>query len=667
MSTPRIYALLVGIDKYLPPVPALDGCVNDMRAMHGFLERRAQQTGAILDAVILENQEATRLNIVSKFETHLTQAGPDDIAFFYYSGHGSQEPAHELFWEVEEDKKNETLVCYDSRLVDGMDLADKEISTLIGLVAEKNPHILVVMDCCNSGGGTREVNEQVTKARQVDATPQERSIDSYILPRSLNTDRSALSSAGISQLLIPDARHVAFSAAQSFLLAKETYLGGSPRGVFTYSMLEVLENAVGPLSYGDLIRRVRGLVTQRTFEQTPQLFSKEPDDLDLVFLNGAATRKSSYFSLTFDRQMGWAVDAGRLQGIPDAGAEGATEFGIFAEDASDEEMSRKDRMLGTVLAQTVEMSRTLVQPQGEPFLHDINAAYRARITRSPMTALKVFFRGDEHGVNLAKIALGQDSDASVFLQLVDRQQDAAYHLVAGSREFPGQYLIIRKTDKDSQPLVEQVQGFTSASAEKVIDHLVHIARWEQVAARINPQSLIPESSLAIELYHPTENRLLAADPKNGFFFPYKKAAGRAGLPGFRVKVVNRSSQRLYFALLYLSSQFGVTPDVLPQGGLWLDPGAEAWAVGGRAIQGEVRDPIYQLGRREIQERFKLFASTREFDARTMRQEDLNLPRTRSASLDDAQKSRSLMLPLDVSASGDDWNSSELSLTLRRED
>jgi hypothetical protein len=35
-----IYALLVGIDHYLPPVPKLRGCVNDIRQMQEYLAAR---------------------------------------------------------------------------------------------------------------------------------------------------------------------------------------------------------------------------------------------------------------------------------------------------------------------------------------------------------------------------------------------------------------------------------------------------------------------------------------------------------------------------------------------------------------------------------------------------------------------------------------------------
>jgi hypothetical protein len=56
---------------------------------------------------------------------------------------------------------HQTLVCSDSR-VDGVtDLTDKELSALISRVAARGAHVTVVLDCCHSGGGTRETDLRV--------------------------------------------------------------------------------------------------------------------------------------------------------------------------------------------------------------------------------------------------------------------------------------------------------------------------------------------------------------------------------------------------------------------------------------------------------------------------------------------------------------------------
>ncbi len=220
MST--LYALLVGIDKYQPPVPPLDGCVNDMRAFRDFLARRAQRTGMNFQPVVLENDQATRLNIVQKFETHLRQAKKGDIAVFYYSGHGSQEPSHPVFQKIEDDGMNETFVCYDSRQFDGMDIADKELATLLSRVSANDPHLLVVTDCCNSGGNTRSVGLQDNnvKVRQSPEYDKFRDLDSYILTSSTTPQTRGLATDEEgSRIVVPFSRHVHLAATHPHQLA----------------------------------------------------------------------------------------------------------------------------------------------------------------------------------------------------------------------------------------------------------------------------------------------------------------------------------------------------------------------------------------------------------------------------------------------------------------
>src|SRR5215210_4693353 len=98
-----VYALLVGIDDYPAPVPALRGCCNDVAEMRAFLEGRVGADGAALKSRTLLNAEATRAAVIAGFRDHLRRAGPDDVALFCYSGHGSRELAPEEFWHLEPD------------------------------------------------------------------------------------------------------------------------------------------------------------------------------------------------------------------------------------------------------------------------------------------------------------------------------------------------------------------------------------------------------------------------------------------------------------------------------------------------------------------------------------------------------------------------------------
>ena len=160
---PRLYALLVGINEYPKPIPNLQGCVNDVDAMVAYLEDRTTQSGIELHLLTLKNKQAKRSAIIQGFREHLGKATQDDFVLFAFSGHGSQANAPEAHWTIEPDRMNETLVCWDSRLREDWDLADKELAGLIAEVACSEPQITIILDCCHAGSGSRVSDDNYTE------------------------------------------------------------------------------------------------------------------------------------------------------------------------------------------------------------------------------------------------------------------------------------------------------------------------------------------------------------------------------------------------------------------------------------------------------------------------------------------------------------------------
>ena len=173
-----LYALLVGIDQYKPPIPRLYGWINDIDEIEAYLNARADMVEVRILA--LRNEQATREAVIDGFRGHLAGAGPGDVTLFYYAGHGSQEQAPEQFWHLEPDRRDETLVCYDSRTPGCWDLADKELARLIDEVTDRAGHVAVILDCCHSGAGTRgELAEGVT-IRRAPIDGRIRPLDSFL-------------------------------------------------------------------------------------------------------------------------------------------------------------------------------------------------------------------------------------------------------------------------------------------------------------------------------------------------------------------------------------------------------------------------------------------------------------------------------------------------------
>lgn len=281
----RIYALLVGIDHYPLGINPLQGCVNDINALETYLNEWVNPTGdsplgSQSQRLVLQkltNEHATRDNIIASFRHHLRHATPEDVVLFAYSGHGSQEKAHAVFKHLEPDGLNETLLCYDSRQPGQWPLADKELNALLAEIGERCPHIVVILDCCHSGHGVRDI----ATVRRMATDTRDRPLDSYLLPAATLAQLAAQSSApSPSGWYLSGADHyVLLAACQDSQTAKEYPIDGKIRGAFSHFLLESLKQANGNLTYRDLFRRTKALVESNVPTQSPQL--EAPDQASL--------------------------------------------------------------------------------------------------------------------------------------------------------------------------------------------------------------------------------------------------------------------------------------------------------------------------------------------------------------------------------------------------
>ncbi len=660
MSNRRLYALLVAIDKYQAPVPALDGCVNDMRAMRDYLLRYTQRNGVDFHPLVLTNEEVTRFNLVEKFEAHLGQAGENDVALFYYSGHGSQEHAHEIFWEIESDQMNETLVCYDSRLPDGMDLADKEIATLLDVVAENNPHTVVIIDACNSGSGTRSIDKH-TKVRQVHEvprladgeSPRVRMPQSYILPRRTFSERALGLNTDPEELIIPNPRHVALSAARSFQLAKETYLGGQPRGVFTYSLIEVLETTVGALSYNDLMRRVRSLVSQRTYDQMPEINAPVGEDINLEFLNGLTTLSGNYYSVQHESGHGWTLDAGAVHGILPPNFSGkATLLSIYPFEASEAEMADSQQALGRAVVTSVMSGSSIIDPS-DGLILDKNKAYKARILEIPVKAIDIYVASNSKMVERIEEAISAKSQFNNYLNIVEQGGRADYRLNHEGSSFS----ISRSTDSSQIILAAPIEQDDENGISMALMQLSQIARWERIKNLANPGSMLSSEAVKIELVDPDSGQILR-EGLDGYLFEHNTTADQA--VSFKIRVKNVSAKRLFCMLVYFDASFSIASNLLGVNGLWMDPGAVAWAAGGASASAQLPDKLYQLGRTEVDEYLKVVFSTRESNPSLLSMPSIDKMITPRST---PESTRGLVFGSRDASSFDDWNSNELSFRI----
>src|SRR5262249_45354031 len=152
---------------------------------------------------------------------HLGQAKDGDVALFYFSGHGAQQNSPEAFWRIEPDHLDEILVCYDSYQGGSWGLADKEIGQLIAEVADGGAHIIVILDACHSGSGTRAIDGEV-RVRRAPTDTRVRPIQTYYgLEAQLKSITTGGESTAANWLSPRAGRHIVISACRPEEEAKE--------------------------------------------------------------------------------------------------------------------------------------------------------------------------------------------------------------------------------------------------------------------------------------------------------------------------------------------------------------------------------------------------------------------------------------------------------------
>ncbi len=595
-ATGAVYALLVGIDAYPPPVPWLAGCRNDVSDLTTFLQGRL---GERLRLVTLLDRDATRQAIVDAMRTHLGQAAAGDVALFSYSGHGSEEPVPRAFAALEPTGRIQTLVCVDTgrRSADGVlirPIADKELAVLLGEIAAKGPHIVALLDCCHSGTGTRDAS---TRVRQWLPDPDE-------APPDTRDDVRELGSARLMADFLPGTRaaavarpaHVALSACHSFELAKEVARDGRDRGVFSIAMLETLASSGPTTTYRSLLAGVNSRVEREVGEQRPVL---EPLDVgglaDSLVFDGTILRAEATFHVTRS-VTGFEVDAGSIHGLRSASGGEAFDLACLVPGTAE--------VAGLVRVRTAGPSRSVVEPLG---WQPDDVAYEAVIASVPLPAAVVRFDRDGPADAYERIrqalssagpggapspyveaeAEGGARDAVDAGDAMDGVAPVGDRLVLRVAAVADGYTIdrieagrlapvraasgpvFRILRRDGTPLVADQPGLGVSSARAVVAHLEHIARWEELKALGGHPSRLRDG-IRLELFetlssdpgHPADRQPLVA-AAGGYRLEYRRLGDAWETPAMFLRLVNTTQRDLFVGVLDLTDRFRCHASLFP--------------------------------------------------------------------------------------------------------
>lgn len=487
LSMRTVYALFVGIDDY--PGKPLRGCVNDARAAESWLRTQTLPT----ETQTLYDAQATRAAVLAGIRDHLGRARPGDTALLWYCGHGSRQPTADprtsTGW-------SEALVCHDSLYAGGQPLLqDTELGALLDDIAAGGTHVVAVLDCCHSGGATREGR------RGVDWQPWWHT----------SATREARPGPG---------RHVLLAACRPDQYAHESDLDGRVRGHFSHALLRTLDGLGATATYGQVHALAHERVRALGLPQHPELRGPENGR----FLAGEALDISPF--LLRHTAAGWEVDCGRAHGLRAVGAE----FTVLGDDAS-----------RTVVVRQLRPESALVEPVGwQPGPAERESVFEVTPSASAFTPAAVTLAGEPGAVHLLSTALAGEPLLALGGEGLPLRVDSGggWARVSGGGGHPVPDLPLRSV----------------ADAARVVDCLAHIARWHHIRDLANPDPwLSSQVRVTVErtwtgsLWHSADGEVVCRYTRDG------------REPQVTVRVHNDSNRQLWCVLLDLTDSYASSP------------------------------------------------------------------------------------------------------------
>ncbi len=173
----RRIALLVGVSDYdnLPPERDLLGPANDVQLFRDVLLERGFEDDDIIvlaDGVAGAGQP-TRRGILKAWQRITRDSRPGDFLFFYYAGHGSQQPADD---DTEPDGLEEIILPKDIGRWDGTAksvvnaITDNEVAAFLKGVTAAGANVWAVFDACHSATLTRSMTNSGERSRYLGPT-----------------------------------------------------------------------------------------------------------------------------------------------------------------------------------------------------------------------------------------------------------------------------------------------------------------------------------------------------------------------------------------------------------------------------------------------------------------------------------------------------------------
>lgn len=526
---PQLHALLIGINEYHPDsnVGSLRGCVNDIQDFSDFLEKSYPTLNPVITKLF--NEKATYQNVIDNFESKLIEAPKaGDTVIFNYSGHGSQLNSADDFLKYDAKDLDQTMVCYDSRLDDGFDIADKELAAMISSIKE-GVTVIVILDSCHSGTATRSVEHYTLgKSRFTSGHTRSRELSTYY--KGFYSRMQATT----NNITIPKREHILLAACDREEVAWET---PNHRGAFSSSLLSVLKKD-NYVSYADLFVQLRSYIKKYSSRQTPQFEPIGYFDVNEQFITGEASELTNRIPLLYtSRTNRWFFEQGAVHGLP-----------TDAIDFSKITINVYKKGEGDVLT-TGNIDDVKLNFSNVVMVDDVatDASLEAELSFLPNPSVYVLLEGLDADI----ATFGRHYQPSALIGITQDRNAANYILKISSKQ-----IAIHRKDDDE--LVHGVEELSEASVEYIVDTLLKIEHWERTFNVNNPRTTISDDDVEIIVETIEEDKSTTEHIGEYLNFQYKKDRnGRWRDIPYNIYVRNNMRMPMHVAVFYMDDDFRV--------------------------------------------------------------------------------------------------------------
>ena len=252
---------------------------------------------------LITDKKATKTGIVNALNSLIRASGKGDIVVIHYSGHG-QQISDDNGDEI--DRLDETLVSWDAPAyyntgyTGEKHLRDDEFGELITTLRLKtgsDGQVLVFLDSCHSGTGTRGEKPAVRVRGGIDPLiiPEFGSVSPGVTKegdKGFGMSETPVGTRGTGGETAP---MVLFAGASFNELNYETLdEDGNGVGSLSYSITKVFTEMEEGMTYRTLFNKVHSSMSTVAPRQTPML----EGDIDYMVFNGTVVEQEPYLTLT---------------------------------------------------------------------------------------------------------------------------------------------------------------------------------------------------------------------------------------------------------------------------------------------------------------------------------------------------------------------------------